>query len=182
MGQAPSSTAPACPSATAAPHHIFAFGDSYTGANFNANGPQPNACNPMGNPDPYGLYVFNGTNWFSTLMEIAPYNTLGYDLGIGGAVVDPVLLNSTASSLVTQAQTFASTYANATFWSASDSLFMFWFGINDIIQSYQNYNAVDGSDLNTYFNTVENIYNAGARRFFFMGAPRKFFALLNTSC
>lgn len=119
-------------------------GDSYTSTGFQIHGEQPNPANPMGNPAYPGSTSANGPNYVDFLT--ATYNRSyiqNYNLGFGGATIDPSLVASPFGDIVQsfrqQAQEeFLPTYAkNPTVpWASADSLFTIFFGINDVILSY----------------------------------------------
>lgn len=123
-------------------------GDSYTTTLFDIHGPQPNPGNPLGNPPYPGSTSSNGPNFVDFLTTTYNRSYIEtYNLGFGGATVDPLLVPSPYGDIVQsfkqQVQDkFLPTYGDkaAVPWCSADSLFTIFFGINDVIltQAQQN--------------------------------------------
>lgn len=60
-------------------------------------------------------------------------------------------------------------------WTADNSLFALWFGVNDIGNSYwlSNETEVINAIFDSYFAQAQLLYKAGARNFLFLTCPRK---------
>ncbi|KAK8085082.1 fungal cellulose binding domain-containing protein [Apiospora hydei] len=132
----------------------------------------------------------NGPNWVDYLT--VKYNASllqTYNLAVGGATMDSDLVKPylpTVLSVKQQVQdVFLPSYASSSSsssssengpiqWSASDSLFAFWIGINDVGNSYW---QDDTAGLNrqifaVYADVVRQLYDdAGARNFLFLNVP-----------
>ncbi|KAL8827976.1 MAG: hypothetical protein Q9191_002861 [Dirinaria sp. TL-2023a] len=156
--------------------YIFSFGDSYTSTGFNVHGTQPYAGNPLGNPAYPGATSANGPNYvdfLSTTYNESYIQT--YNFGYGGATVDPALVASPYGLIVQSfeqqvTQGFLPTYTDGTVpWSATDTLFTIFFGINDVILSYARRNdSLNLALIKDYEGLVNQLYAAGARNFLFM--------------
>lgn len=61
-------------------------------------------------------------------------------------------------------------------WTADNSLFAVWMGVNDVGNSYYKSNETEllGMIMEDYFEQVEIMFTAGARNFAFLNVPRKF--------
>lgn len=63
---------------------------------------------------------------------------LSYNLAIGGATIDNLIVSSPADDLVSQVDVFQSTYSNKTKaapWTGENAVFGFWIGINECVPS-----------------------------------------------
>ena len=65
---------------------------------------------------------------------------------------------------------FSSQDGGAVPWTGQNSIFSIFFGINDITRSCASQDTQTAL-LNSYFNLATNLYNAGARKFLFIGVP-----------
>lgn len=163
--------------------HAFIFGDSYTTTGFNASLTQPTPTNPLGNPTYPGYTAANGPNWVDYLT--VKYNAstlLTYNLAYGGATINSALVAPylpTVSSVAEQIENewfpaYAQKPSTAP-WTASDSLFAIFDGINDVGNSW--YKGVPATtSLNAaifavYLGLVNELYYAGARNFAFLNVP-----------
>ena len=174
-------------------------GDSYTSTGFNVHGPQPSPSNPLGNPAYPGATSSNGPNYvdfLSTTYNESDIRT--YNFGYGGATIDPALLPSPYGLIVQSfeqqvTQSFLPIYSHGEVpWSADDTLFTIFFGINDVILSYSQQNSSLNYDLIKDYEGLVNqvnflfplplsipdvltsapkLYAAGARNFVFMNVP-----------
>ncbi len=61
-------------------------------------------------------------------------------------------------------------------WSATNSMFVVWFGVNDLERSYYHnrQSSVNDEIFGSYFEQLDIMYNIGARRFMLFNMPRKF--------
>ncbi|KDQ12170.1 carbohydrate esterase family 16 protein [Botryobasidium botryosum FD-172 SS1] len=161
----------------------FSFGDSYTQTGFDIAGDKPTFNNPMGNP-PYPGETACGSNVANWIDFVTfEYNTtkvLTYNFARGGATIDANLVKPDwpqIESLTDQVNIFLSNvgpkpaYAP---WTAADSMFSFFIGINDIGNSYYlpgDRGAFADVLLNAYFALVQKIYDVGGRNFLFFTVP-----------
>ncbi|KAB8298706.1 hypothetical protein EYC80_000881 [Monilinia laxa] len=166
--------------ATTDTKYLFSFGDSYSQTDFDITGTKPSADNPIGNPAFPGDTTDNGVNWIGHLVE--SHNSsllLSYNFAFGGAVVDASIVapyEDTVLTLVNQTAEFvenlspAPSYAE---WTADNSLFALWFGVNDIGNSYWLSNETDiiSAIFDSYFAQAQLLYNAGGRNFLFLTCP-----------
>ncbi|TGO28092.1 hypothetical protein BPAE_0032g00350 [Botrytis paeoniae] len=155
-------------------------GDSYSETGFDITSTQPSATNPFGNPAFPGYTTDNGINWIGHLVET--YNSsliLSYNFAYGGAVVDASIVapyEDTVLTLVNQTAEFVDNLSPAPTdapWTADNSLFAFWFGVNDIGNSYWLANETDviTAIFDSYFAQVQRVYDAGGRNFLFLNCP-----------
>lgn len=102
-----------------------------------------------------------------------------YNLAYGGATVDSALVapyEPTVLSVKNQVQdeylpTYGSAPASAP-WKASDSLFAFFIGINDVGNSWWLNNSTLYDDIfAVYSGLLEQVYATGARNFLFLNVP-----------
>ncbi|PVH92057.1 carbohydrate esterase family 16 protein [Periconia macrospinosa] len=163
--------------------NLFVFGDSYTQTGFDVKGTQPNAQNPLGNPTYPGWTSSNGPNWVGFLTTT--YNASfikTYNVAYGGATVDSALVapyTPTVLSLKNQTQDlFLPTYgrdpsSTAHPWTAWDSLFAFFIGINDVGNSWwlENSATLYSQIFTVYDALLEQIYATGGRNFLFLNVP-----------
>ncbi|KIM32948.1 carbohydrate esterase family 16 protein [Serendipita vermifera MAFF 305830] len=177
------SSAPAT-SGTSGTKYWFSFGDSYTATGFSVTGTQPSTSNPFGNPAYPGTNTCgnNAPNWIN--YAATTLNTTFvkvYNHAYSGAVIDTKLVagfGSGIKSLTDQTNDFLNyeVQGKAYYpgWTAADSLFSVWIGINDIGSTYSNSGsrpAFNTQLLNRYFELVTSMYNAGARNFLFLTVP-----------
>jgi hypothetical protein len=116
--------------------------------------------------------------------------TLNYNFASGGATTDATLVAPfkpypAVLSLINQTNEFTALVAsNPAFasWTAENSLFPIWMGVNDVGNSFYNttaWPALGNSILDAYFNCVKQMYDAGARNFAFLNVPRKLRPMLS---
>ena len=129
-----------------------------------------------------GYTTDNGINWIGHLVET--YNSsllLSYNFAYGGAVVDASIVapyEDTVLTLVDQTAEFVDNLSPAPTdvpWTADNSLFAFWLGVNDIGNSYWLANETDviTAIFDSYFTQVQRVYDAGGRNFLFLNCPRE---------
>jgi len=165
--------------------NMFTFGDSYTGNDFLPNGTQPSLANPIGNPPWPGNTSSAGLNWVGYL--VSKYNStpiFNYNFGFGGATVSSHLVAPFyfgTQCLEDQVETEFlpyygyqnSTYRSA--WASNDTLFTFWIGINDIINSNDFNNGTNATLMAAIFteygNLLDIMYDSGARNFLLIDVP-----------
>lgn len=160
-------------------------GDSYSTTGFNAStGPQPNASNPLGNPPYPGYTSSNGPNWVDYLtVQDNSSLILTYNLAYGGATVDSNLAQPylpTVLSFEQQVQEeFLPLYTGpdaSAVWNPSASLFAFWFGINDVGNTYSQvtpdeYQSTYNAIFQQYDLQLQALQAAGAKSFLFLNVP-----------
>ena len=126
---------------------IFVFGDSYSTTGFQPNGTQPNFANPLGNPALPGQTFSNGRNWINFLTST--YNDSfiqTYNFARAGASLDSFGQQTPFRPFDVQVnQFFLPNYAlnntNLTRWKPDSTLFISFFGINDVNFFYKLPNA-----------------------------------------
>lgn len=156
-------------------------GSSWSDNKFNINGTQPTTQYPLGNP-PFAdtNNTQGGPNYLRYLTDV--YNTtstLLYDLAVGGATIDQSLVKSgvTSKDLLYQVhQSFMPKYSSLKdkLWTSDNALFNIWMCDNDVHIGLNNTNPDKlVSDLMyQYWDVaVADLYNAGARKFFFVNTP-----------
>jgi len=163
--------------------YLFVFGDSYTTVGFNVSGIQPTAGNPLGNPPYPGYTSSNGPNWVDFLTITYNKSIIRtYDLAYGGATIDSNLIVPYEPTVISMKEQVLSEYIpiysskpNFAPWSASNSLFSFFIGINDVGNTYPEYAAGNRSRFDTdwieYARLVDRVYQTGARNFLFLNVP-----------
>nr|AMJ52087.1 lijH [Ascomycota sp. F53] len=160
--------------------YFFTFGDSYSQTGFNVTLDKPSAANPLGNPTYPGWTTTGGPNWIGYLT--AKYNSslvYSYNFAYGGATTDATLVapyEPTVLSFIDQVAEFTDSVASKPDyapWSADDSLFGIWLGVNDVGNSWweANETARIGQIMDQYFNQTNILYEAGGRNFAFLGVP-----------
>ena len=141
-------------------------GDSYTTTGFNLTMTQPSPGNPLGNPPYPGYTAVNGPGWVDDLtVEYNQSFIETYNLAYGGATVDSALVaqyEPTVLDFVQQVnQEFLPVYgtsANVAGWTADNSLFAAFFGINDVGNSYGAQNdALNGEIFSIYLKLINQV-------------------------
>ncbi|MCJ1224242.1 hypothetical protein MMC12_000886 [Toensbergia leucococca] len=160
--------------------YMFNFGDSYTATGFSYQGTQPNPNNPLGNPAYPGTTSSNGPNYVDYLTTTYNKSYIQtYNLGYPGATIDPALVGSPYGYIVQSFRQqvedeWTPTYSQKTApaWTASNTLFTSFFGINDIQISYSEQNKTLDEDLRqSYLSYIELLYAAGGRNFLILNVP-----------
>ncbi|KAH8649670.1 hypothetical protein BGZ60DRAFT_422074 [Tricladium varicosporioides] len=163
--------------------YIFSFGDSYTTTGYNYTLALPSTSNTIGNPAFPGATLAGGINWIGHLTQT--YNTsltLTYNYAVSGATVDSAIVApfvSSATPMTDQVSQFLSPIGPSTKpatapWTAENSLFSVFFGINDIQWSYNGTGPrpdVYEKVAKAMEGQVGKLWNVGARRFLIMGVP-----------
>ncbi|KAL8968015.1 MAG: hypothetical protein Q9183_002660, partial [Haloplaca sp. 2 TL-2023] len=157
-------------------------GDSYTDTGFDPTGVQPNDTYPLGNPftnsstRPYHTFT-NGPNWIEYLtFKYNDSQVDTYNLAIGGSTVDGEVFGiGGPGNLISQINDrFVPNYVlkNTVGWSASNSLFTLFFGINDVNQSWREKGQGNNDAIfSSYLEQLEALYTYGARNFLFQNLP-----------
>jgi phospholipase/lecithinase/hemolysin len=105
-----------------------------------------------------------------------------YDLAYGGATIDSDLIVPYEPTVISMKEQVLSEFIpiysskpNFAPWSASNSLFSFFIGINDVGNTYPEYAAGNTSRFDTdwieYVGLVDEVYQTGARNFLFLNVP-----------
>ncbi len=134
------------PPSTSSPSSCRNSGDSYTSTGFNINGTQPSRENPLGNPVYPGDTTVGSPDWSSYLTALynASFVKL-YNLAQPGGTIDDTIDPSPFGALSFRqqvAQLYLPKYANGKGgWTAADSIFMIWFGVNDVMLTNAKSNA-----------------------------------------
>ncbi|KAF8591196.1 carbohydrate esterase family 16 protein [Ramaria rubella] len=163
--------------------HFFSFGDSYTDTGFNPSGALagPSSSNPLGNPNFPGVTSSGGENWVGYLLEtFNKTRTYSYNFAFSGATLDSSLAAPSSPSVVSVRNQIEQEFLPglgqkpATVpWTAADSLFAIFDGINDVLNIDGSGNQVTAQQpfFTLYTTLVNELYNAGARNFLFIGVP-----------
>jgi len=168
-------------SVTQAAQYLVTFGDSYSQTGFDVGSTKPSSSNPLGNPSYPGWTSSGGPNWIGYLVKDFNASSLfSYNFAAGGATVNATLVKPyqpTVLSLIDQVQQFQKSIATKPSyapWTANNSLFAIWMGVNDIGNSWwlENETQLLGEIIQDYFEQVEIMYKAGARNFAFLSVPR----------
>lgn len=170
-----------CANVALAADYLVTFGDSYSQTGFDVAGSKPSSANPLGNPSYPGWTSSGGPNWVGYLVKEYNAGSLySYNFAYGGATVNASLVTPyepTVKSLIDQVKQFSDSIATKPSyapWTASNSLFGIWMGVNDVGNSWykENVSALHSMIMQDYFEEVEILYNAGARNFAFLTVPR----------
>ncbi|KAL8728840.1 MAG: hypothetical protein Q9181_005204 [Wetmoreana brouardii] len=166
---------------------LFVFGASYTGTGFSWLPPnlQPSPSNPLGN-SVRGSTSSNGPNFITYLTTVFNASLIEtYNFAFAGAQVSATATSNTPyakdtggqNDMVGQVNSFTSyctstAQAPLTTWSASSSLFISFFGINDILASYARADPSTTSRIfESYNQNLESLYLSGARNFLILNIP-----------
>ncbi|KAK3346881.1 putative cellulose-binding GDSL lipase/acylhydrolase [Lasiosphaeria hispida] len=160
--------------------YLIAFGDSYSQTGFDIASTKPSASNPLGNPALPGWTASGGLNWVGFLASQFNATTLlTYNFAYGGATTNASLVvpwKPEVLSLVDQVAQFSGSIASHPAyapWTAADSLFAVWIGVNDVGNSWWlgTYDELLGKIMDSYFGQLQILYNAGARNFALLTVP-----------
>ncbi|KAF2263939.1 carbohydrate esterase family 16 protein [Lojkania enalia] len=168
------------PSFSQATNFFITFGDSYSQTGFDVSSSKPSSANPLGNPAYPGYTTSGGPNWIGYLVKDYNASALySFNFAYGGATVNASLVKPyqpTVKSLIDQVGQFGRSIANKPSyapWTAENSLFAIWMGVNDVGNSYSNPNEAQLiiQIFNSYFSQIEILFNAGARNFALLSVP-----------
>ncbi|KXX79372.1 putative endoglucanase type F [Madurella mycetomatis] len=170
------------PTDVAAPEvkYLITFGDSYSQTGFDPSSTKPSAGNPLGNPPLPGWTASGGLNWVGFLAS--QFNTstlLAYNFAYGGATTNATLVQPwqpTVLSFIDQVEQFSDSIASQPEyapWTAQNSLFGVWMGVNDVGNSWwlAEYDELLERIMDSYFRQLQVMYDAGARRFVLLSVP-----------
>ncbi|EMD32721.1 hypothetical protein CERSUDRAFT_118464 [Gelatoporia subvermispora B] len=152
--------------------YFIIFGDSYSSVGYSSSSPHPTEEEPLGVEFPGGedTWTTEGEpNWVGYLVSkhlagrAAGRRPIVFDYAVGGSTLPDVRSQIHEEFLPT-----AGKKPNWASWSAEDSLFVTWVGINDcaFIMGEKTHKVV--TDL---FDEQEYLYNTGARNFLFIDLP-----------
>lgn len=146
---------------------------------FDISGTLPSADNPSGHPA-LGTQTFSLGLAYPEWLVTAYNNTevLDYDFGWGGATVDASVVAPVSTSIQTFDEQvtalfepmFSSQDGGTVPWNGDNSIFSIFFGINDLTLSCADTDT-QTAILDSYFSQATTLYNAGARKFLFIGVP-----------
>ncbi|AEO68387.1 carbohydrate esterase family 16 protein [Thermothielavioides terrestris NRRL 8126] len=175
-----SGSGPTSSSAPAAVKYLITFGDSYSQTGFDINSTKPAPGNPLGNPPLPGWTASGGLNWVGFLTSVFNTTTvLTYNFAYGGATTNATLVapyEPTVLSLIDQVAEFSGSIASKPSyapWTAQNSLFGVWIGVNDVGNSWwlSNYTQIVDQIMDSYFGRLQVLYDAGARNFVLLSVP-----------
>ncbi|KAL8687271.1 MAG: hypothetical protein Q9218_006510 [Villophora microphyllina] len=168
---------------------LFVFGASYAGTGFNwlPPNPAPSPSNPLGNSVRGGTSS-NGPNFVTYLTTTFNASFIEtYNFAFAGAKVSNTATSSTPyaknpggqNDMVAQvtngfipsytSEAGHEPYAN---WTADSTLFISFFGINDILAIYAKGDVSTSIPIfQAYSQNLEDLYTAGARNFLILNTP-----------
>ncbi|KAH8683699.1 hypothetical protein BGZ61DRAFT_357815 [Ilyonectria robusta] len=158
----------------------YSSGDSYSQTGFNINGEAPSASNPLGNPPLPGWTASGGINWVGSLAtEFNSSLTLAYNFAYGGATVDADIVVPYIDTVVCMDDQvkifldFIDKQPKNVPWTKSNALVGVWIGVNDVGNSYYRENSTDilKKDVARYFELLQQLYDAGLRKFALLSVP-----------
>ncbi|ORX85699.1 hypothetical protein BCR32DRAFT_216830 [Anaeromyces robustus] len=147
---------------------LVVFGDSYSDVHTNVKNMK------------YDSEIYGGKNWALKLIDIPDHKVWLWDFAHKGAVVDLQLVprDEENTSFVTQYNSFVENlYEKNSIrgWSSRTTLFSIWFGTNDIIYMSRSpessSNGTIDKIIDSKFQTMENLYQHGARHFLLIYVP-----------
>lgn len=115
-------------------------------------------------------------NWAG--MSATSYNTsltLLLDYAVYGATTDATIVRGSTPDVVDQVTEFSTDTATSSdvAWSATNTMVVFWIGINDVGNSYWDGVTTPISDIHDqYFAQLQILYDAGVRLFTLFTVPR----------
>jgi phospholipase/lecithinase/hemolysin len=175
---------------------IFVFGDSYSDTRFDPRGTQPLPDHPLGNPEYPGRTSSFGENYVDFLTTkynhsyIQTYNLAWAGGSIHNAVVPgfPGAMDM-FNSVHTQFNPFYAPNHNPQWtldsqgdpiWTSTNSLFIIFIGINDIMVGWSYYNQARNASttitshealFHTYAGLLREMHASGARNFLILNVP-----------
>lgn len=105
-----------------------------------------------------------------------PTGTRQIDYAVSGAAIDNTIIDRRVTDFFNQTRLFLEDFnpAPSDFqWTSTNSLFTVFFGINDMdnSQDVEDQVSLQNGLANSYFQSVDKIYQAGARYFLFLNVP-----------
>jgi hypothetical protein len=124
------------------------------------------------------LTTSGGVNWVGDILIDNP-GLLSYNFASGGATTDASIIPPkvpTALSLVDQVAEFTSNLVpapNYAPWVTNNTFFVIWIGNTDVTIAYNqsNWSTLCQQIIDSYFEQVQILYNAGGRSFMFLQVP-----------
>lgn len=133
--------------------------------------------------------------WIDTVMKsYARSGTVAYDFAVGANAVNssrvqdsnppPSPVGDFRAQLAVFEKNVGTAATSKIKWKSANSLFVNWFGINDVaIQVYQGRNrsvseAILGPDVTDYFGRLERQWQLGGRNFVTVLVPRELFKVV----
>ncbi|THH26567.1 hypothetical protein EUX98_g7625 [Antrodiella citrinella] len=153
--------------------YLVIFGDSYSDVGYDSTSPHPTKEDPLGVPYPGDrLWTMADDsddappNWVGWLITefAANQGILVYDYAVGGNFVEDVVRQVQQHYLPSVGK--KPEWAQ---WSADDTLFVTWIGINDLAMAGDE--AWMRHKFDRLFKQQEAVYESGARNFLFIDVP-----------
>ncbi|TFK55126.1 hypothetical protein OE88DRAFT_1653789 [Heliocybe sulcata] len=143
--------------------NLVMFGDSYTEVGYNSRTQHPSKDRPLGIDYPGVTWAESGQpNWVGHLVTEYVFSpVLVYDYAVGGATVSGVRNQIERHFLPTVAKK-----PHWAPWTAEDTLFVTWIGINDCA-----WTRAHESNVEEVFRLQGKLYEAGARNFCLIDIP-----------
>jgi len=155
--------------------NVFSFGDSYTDT-------FSRVVNGMLSPPDNADTTSGGTMWIEYVTETYNVSTVNlFNFAFGGAVTDESIIaqdGTGTQSFKDQVNEFLTFYADNTTlsdWNGNNSLFISFFGINDVGKSFFFTNSTPEETnalvIASYYQRLALLRDAGARNFLIMQVP-----------
>ncbi|GAB1318081.1 hormone-sensitive lipase HSL [Madurella fahalii] len=160
--------------------YLITFGDSYSQTGFDPSSTKPSPGNPLGNPPLPGWTASGGLNWVGFLAsELNTSTLLAYNFAYGGATTNATIVEPwqpTVLSFIDQVEQFSESIASKPEyapWTAENSLFGVWMGVNDVGNTWwrPEYDELLEQIMDSYFGQLQVLYDAGARMFVLLTVP-----------
>lgn len=154
-------------------------GDSYSTTGSWIGGDKPSASNPIGNPSLPGTTTTGGLNWVGqTVSKLNTSLILAYDFAVSGAVTDSAIVDGYASynfdDQVGLFDTYLASKPDYAPWTSTNTLVAVWFGINDVGESFWDYEATPlDAVMDRYFELLQTLFDDGVTKFALFTIPRK---------
>ncbi|CCO36415.1 hypothetical protein BN14_10549 [Rhizoctonia solani AG-1 IB] len=145
--------------------YMFIFGDSYSTVSWApTTAPNPTPANPIGVewPGVTSVGAFQ-PNWVGYMTNgFNRSNLVAYDYAIAGNNITGYISQVQTEFLPTAGQKTANTP-----WTADNSIFISWIGINDLASP----DIAIEPTISQIMQQQQNLYNLGARNFIFVNVP-----------
>lgn len=152
-------------------------GDSYSSDGFSASSDVTTAALPLGIALPGTTTAGSGMNWVG--MSATKFNTsltFALDFAVYGASTDTSIVRGSTPDIVDQVAEFTADTATSSdvAWTATNTMAVFWIGINDVGNSYWDGAATPIEKIHDqYFAQLQILYDAGVRLFTLFTVPRE---------
>ncbi|KAH7909635.1 hypothetical protein BJ138DRAFT_206591 [Hygrophoropsis aurantiaca] len=156
--------------------NLVIFGDSYCDVDYKRTSPRPTQEEPLGVKFPGVPFVEDGKpNWIGHLlnMDISSPRKLVYNFATGGDRVPGVGLQIENRFLCMDGVGTKPNWLSSQ-WSETDTLFVTWVGINDLVLLHRFLRMAEQGleqTITLLFGYQEDLYKAGARNFLFFDIP-----------